>query len=93
MDTLHEVMKSYSEYAFLFNHSKTLDLYMERRRERFMYYAYLKLFNGTEAGLGKVVAFIRLIEYEIEDITSIIESKRYRMSALETEKFLIRSFE
>lgn len=93
IDTLHEVMKSYSEYAFLFNHSKTLDLYMERRRERFMYYAYLKLFNGTEAGLGKVVAFIRLIEYEIEDITSIIESKRYRMSALETEKFLIRSFE
>lgn len=93
MEDLQEVMKDYSDYAFLFNHTKTLDLYMERRRERFMYYTYLKLFNGREAGLGKAVAFYRLTEYEIEDITSIIESKRYGMSAEETEKFLIRSFE
>ena len=86
-------LKSFEDYAFLFNHTRTLDLHMERRRERYLYYSYLKLFSGAESGLGKVVAFIRLIEYEIEDITTIIESKRYRMSVEETENYLIRSFE
>ncbi len=92
-DTLMTLLRSFEDYGFMFNHTDTLDLHMERRRERFLYYAYLKLFNGRESGLGKVVGFIRLIEYEIEDITSIIESKRYRMSVEETEKYLIRSFE
>lgn len=91
LEILRDVMKQYPEYDFLFNHTKTLDLYMERRRERYLYYAYQRLFADTEAGLGKVVAFIRLIEFEIADITTIIESKRYRMSAQETENYLIRS--
>lgn len=94
MDAFHEkIRRDYPEYGFLFNHTKTLDLYMERRRERFLYYSYLKLFNGREDGLTKACAFIRLIDIEIEDVISIIESKRYSMSAQDTEKFLIRSFE
>ncbi|MEG0812020.1 MAG: V-type ATPase subunit [Eubacterium sp.] len=93
VETLREVMKNYSEYDFLFNHTKTLDLYMERRRERYLYYAYQRLFMDNEAGLGKVVAFVRLAEFEIADIITIIESKRYRMTSAETEKYLIRSLE
>lgn len=79
-----------SEYAFLFNHTKTIDLFMERRRERYLYFMYLKLFKETEGGLGRVVAYIRLLDFEIQDITSIIESKRYRMGRTETKKYLIR---
>ncbi|MDO4288373.1 MAG: V-type ATPase subunit [Eubacterium sp.] len=86
-------LKSFEDYSFLFNHTKTLDLHMERRRERYLYYSYLKLFTNARSSLGKVVSFIRLIEYEIEDITTIIESKRYRMSVEETENYLIRSLE
>lgn len=93
MDTLLQMMESYDEYKFLFNHRKTIDLYMERRRERFLYFAFLNLFHKNDSGIGKVVAFIRLTEFEIEDVTSIIESKRYRMSIEETEKFLIRYFD
>lgn len=93
MEKLREVMVSFSDYAFLFNHTKTLDLYMERRRERYLYYHYLKLLNGFEAGVGKVVGFIRLCEFEIKDITSIIEAKRYQMTPEKTYKYLIRSFE
>lgn len=94
VEAFNEIVKnSFKEYLFLFNHTKTLDLYMERRRERYLYYSYLRLFNGKKGGLGRVYAFIRLIEFEIEDITSIIESKRYQMSAEETERFLIRSFD
>ncbi len=93
MAALHNAMAAYSEYAFLFNHEGTLDLHMERRRERFLYFAFTKLYHSDDTGLGKVVAFVRLTEFEIEDITSIIESKRYRMSAEETEEFLIRYFD
>lgn len=79
-----------SDYAFLFNHTKTIDLFMERRRERYLYYMYLKLFGEADSGLGRVVAYIRLLDFEIEDITSIIESKRYRMGQAETKNYLIR---
>jgi len=82
-----------SEYAFLFNHTKTIDLFMERRKERYLYFMYLKLFGEVKGGLGRVVAFIRLLDFEIEDITSIIESKRYRMGQTETIKYLIRPFD
>lgn len=82
-----------SEYAFLFNHTKTIDLFMERRRERYLYYMYLKLFGDVDGGLGRVVAYIRLLDFEIEDITSIIESKRYRMGQEETKKYLIRTID
>jgi len=82
-----------SEYAFLFNHTKTIDLFMERRSERYLYYMYLKLFNKDDTGMGRVIAYIRLLDFEIEDITSIIESKRYRMESSETTKYLIRSFD
>lgn len=91
MERLHEVMKSFTDYAFLFNHTKSLDLYMERRRERYLYYHYLKLIGGFSPGLSKVVAYIRLCDFELDDITSIIESKRYNMDIDETKKYLIRS--
>ncbi|WP_083439581.1 V-type ATPase subunit [Acetobacterium bakii] len=86
---MKELLKN-SEYAFLFNHTKTIDLFMERRRERYLHYMYLKLFNKADSGLGRVVAYIRLLDFEIEDITSIIESKRYRMGQEETKNYLIR---
>ncbi len=88
-----EEMKSLlvnSEYVFLFNHTKTIDLFMERRRERYLYYQNLKLFGDNDSGLGRVAAYVRLLDFEIEDITSIIESKRYRMSPDETKNYLIR---
>lgn len=79
-----------SDYAFLFNHTETIDLFMERRKERYLYYQNLKLFGSSDSGLGRVVAYVRLLDFEIEDITAIIESKRYRMDSSETKKYLIR---
>lgn len=89
---MKEVLKD-SSYYFLLDHTKTIDLYMERRRQRFMYYHYLKLFTEKNKGIAAIIAYIRLLDYEVEDITAVIESKRYRMNPEETEKYLIRSFE
>lgn len=88
-----KVQLIHSDYAFLFNHTKTIDLYMERRRERYLYYLYLKLFRAGSDSLGRVVAYLHLLESEIQDITAIIESKRYRLNPEETAKYLIRSLD
>lgn len=80
-----------SEYAFLFNHTETIDLYMERRRERYLYYRYRQLFRAGSESLGRAVAHIYLLDFEIHDITAIIESKRYRLGPEETRKYLIRA--
>ena len=82
-----------TDYAFLFNHTKTIDLYMERRQERYLYFMYLQLFSKGNDPLGRVVAYVRLLDFEIEDITSIIESKRYQMGSDEIKKYLIRPIE
>jgi V/A-type H+-transporting ATPase subunit C len=66
---------------------------MERRRERFMYYQYMNLFAKRGNGISLVIAYIRLLDFEVEDITSLIESKRYKMEPEETKKYLIRFFE
>ena len=54
---------------------------------------YLQLFSKGNDSLGRVVAYVRLLDFEIEDITSIIESKRYQMGSDEIKKYLIRPIE
>ena len=79
-----------TEYAFLFNHTKTIDLYMDRRQKRYLYFNYQKLFSESNGSFGRIVAYVRLLDFEIEDITSIIESKRYQMGSDEIKKYLIK---
>ncbi|QSX08326.1 V-type ATPase subunit [Alkalibacter rhizosphaerae] len=82
-----------SEYGFMFNHDHDVNLYMERRIERYMYYKSKSLYRRSILDFGKVVAFILLHEYEVKDITSIIECKRYKLSSSEIAKYLIRNTE
>lgn len=82
-----------SEYGFLFQQGQGVDLYMERRIERYMYYKSKSLYQRSILDFGKVFAFILLQEYEVKDITSVIECKRYSLSTSETAKFLIRNTE
>lgn len=84
---------SKGEYGFLFNHEVDIDLYMERRIERYLYYKTLNLYKTSILSFGKVMAYIQLIEFEVKDLISIIESKRYRLPANETAYYLIRTME
>lgn len=84
---------SKSEYGFLFNHETDIDLYMERRMERYLYYKTLNLYKVSISNFGKVMAYIQLIEFEVKDLISIIEAKRYRMPEKEAAKYLIRTLE
>ncbi len=93
MNELMEELKKYKQYDFLFEHDeKDRDLHMERRRERYMFYKYRKMLKSEE-GLDRAYAYLKLLEYEMEDIVSIIEGKRYNLSEQEMKKYLIRSMD
>jgi V/A-type H+-transporting ATPase subunit C len=82
-----------TQYEFIFNHDYDIDLFMERRIDRYIYYKALNLYKSSILTFGKTISFIELIEFEIKDIFSIVESKRYHMSANEISKYLIRTIE
>lgn len=80
-------------YRFLFDCEYDIDLFMERRMDQYLYGKSLSLFNNSILSFGKVYAFVELVDFQIKDIISIIESKRYKMSAKEISKYLIRTIE
>lgn len=92
-DELLNVLRSYQHYDFLFNHEEgDLDLHMDRRKKRYMYYAFKKLLFFGRA-MTAAYSFLRLLEDETYDITSIIEGKRYQINEKEMEGYLIRTIQ
>ena len=80
----------HTPYEFLFDDKDNLDLFMDIRIDRYLYYKSLNLYNSSVLSFGKIAAFFELIDFQIKDIISIIESKRYQMPAEEITKYLIR---
>ncbi len=78
-------------YGFVFDHGRTKDILMERRILRYQHY---KLITTLKKNLGmnisQVIAYELLLEDEVRDIVSIIESVRYGMAVDAAKKFLIR---
>lgn len=80
-------------YKFLFDSEKDIDLYMERRIERYIYFEFLKDYRKAKLDLTLTMAFIHLLEYEIKDIISILEAKRYELGIGQTKEYLVRKIE
>lgn len=82
-----------TKYKFLFDSGHDIDLFMERRIGRYLYYEFLKDFRKAKLDISLVISFIHLLEYEVSDIISILESKRYNLDLDETKKYLLRKIE
>lgn len=91
-DKLKEIVLS-SIYDFLFDTENDIDLFMERRTERYLFYQFLNTFKRGRFDIATVVAYIHLLEYEIRDIISILEAKKYGLSSDEIKEFLVRKIE
>jgi len=87
-----EIVKS-TRYAFLFNNAATLEIYMEREMEVFMYRQFLKLMKQSHMSILTPIGYMHKLEYELRDIFSILEAKRYSMDAEKVKSFLIREFD
>lgn len=87
-DELLDALEKFTDYDFLFRHDvEDRDLHMERRVERYMYYKFRQLLQSS--GVSKAFAYLKLLQYEMQDIISIIEGKRYSLSPAEMERYLI----
>jgi len=82
-----------TRYGFLFDNKNTLDLLMERRIERYLYFQFLEYYHKGNTGIIIAIIYIHLLEYEIRDIVSITEAIRYGLNKEEINKYLIRRIE
>lgn len=82
-------LKKYDQYEFLFDHANdSLDLHMDRRKKRYMYFQFKNLLFFGNA-VTSAYAYLRLLEDEIIDIISIMEAKHYHLTREETLEYLI----
>ena len=82
-----------TKYKFLFDSGHDIDLFMERRIGRYLYYEFIKDFRRAKMDISLFISYIHLLEYEIRDIISILESKRYNLGLEETQEYLLRKIE
>lgn len=82
-----------TKYAFLFEGDQDIDLFMDIKIKRYLYYKYQKIFNKGKLDLGISIAYIHLLEYEIRDVISILESISYDLSKHDTVQYLVRKIE
>lgn len=75
-----------NRYSFLFEHDRTKDMFMERRMYRYQYYKMLKFKRMNSMDIVQTIVFFELLDYEIRDITTIVENIRYDNEDLEQIK-------
>ena len=81
-----------SVYGFLFKEEEvSTNIYMERRINRFMYYKLKALIRKFPMSIIQTIGYVWLLEFEIRDIISIIESIRYDLPPEEARKFLVKA--
>ena len=90
LDELYQIITN-TIYGFLFKKEEmSRDIYMERRINRFMYYKLKALDRQFPLSIIQTIDFVWSFEFEIRDIISILEAKRYDLPIEESRKFLVK---
>lgn len=87
-EVLEKVKKS--KYGEMFNHTNGLERFLEIEMERLMYKTTKDMDKKSSLNILKSVSFIHEVEYEMRDIFTIVEAKRYALTKEEIKKYLIR---
>lgn len=81
---------SKSNYSFLVNTENDVDLYMDRRVYRYLYFKALDLVHTNKYNISKLIGIGELLEFEKFDIEKVIETKRFKMDEETSKSYLIR---
>ncbi len=89
---IEEIKKT--TYGFLFEVEEGVDVdaALEIRAERFMYKLYKKKAKKEPFSIASVIEYIHLIEYNMKDLNTIIEAKKYGYNSEELKEFLVIPF-
>ncbi|WP_409228899.1 V-type ATPase subunit [Gudongella sp. SC589] len=90
IEHLKEVVSG-TKYKELVNEDRDIDLYMEIRIQRHLYDKFKNSFTRGKLDISISIAYIHLLEFEIRDIISILEAKKYGLSYFETKDYLVRT--
>lgn len=82
-----------TQYGFLFKKDETIDIYMDRRMYRYIYYKLQSIDKNNHMNIINAIAYILFLEYEVKDIISIIEISRYGVSEDQGRKYLIKNLD
>jgi V/A-type H+-transporting ATPase subunit C len=78
-------------YGFLFKGKEiSTDIFMERRINRFLYYRLKDLSRKSPLSIIQTIEYVWLLEFEVRDVISIIESIRYDLPPEEARKYLVK---
>ena len=89
-----EDLKNYvgkTKYKELVNEEKDLDLFMEIRIQRHLFNTFKNTFKKGKLDVSISIAYLHLLEFEIKDIISIVEAKKYGLSYYDTKEYLVRT--
>lgn len=82
---------SKTPYKEMVNEEKDIDLFMEIRLQRHLYNMFKNTFTKGKLDLSISNAYLHLLEFEIRDIVSILEAKKYGLSYYEIKEYLVRT--
>ncbi len=83
-------LMSQSHYKKIFEHESRTERYLERDMDRYLYGKFLKSEKESKLSMVTVVTFAHRLEFEMRDLFTLIESKRYGVSSHELKQYLIR---
>lgn len=80
-----------TKYKFLFDSEYDIDIYMERRINRYLYYNSKKFIENNKFNLSKLLGFIIMTDFDIKDIGTILETKNFQMDIDSAKRYLIKN--
>lgn len=75
-------------YAFLVE-EEHFELTMERNMEKYIYNLLKEMSKRSQLTIMQPIIYLHMLEYEMRDIFTLIEAKRYNFTKKETESFLV----
>lgn len=82
-----------SPYGSLFVNAPDFEILLERSMERYLYETFNKVRLKHPMTMVEPLVYMHRLEYEIRDLVTILEMKRYHFKVDEGKNFLVRSLE
>lgn len=77
-------------YGFLFAENVAIDRFMELGMERYLFNLLREMGKRGGMTILPAILYIHQLEYEMRDLFSLLEAKKFGMGAEDTKKFLVR---
>ncbi len=92
LDELKDIVEM-TRYNFLLEGQDDIDLYLDRKVQRYLRNESLDYFKKAKLNISLSIGYLHLLEFEVRDIISILESTQYGLTAEQTKPYLIRKIE